>query len=120
MAVNFFKVVAASPSLAPSRDDSHALLMVLFALLSICAQAQELPAEDRACIIAAIGKLPRTLKVEGSRVLMSFPASKVRNKPDPYHAIVEIDASVAGRKSIFSFSCVGDTLSMVVQPLGMR
>jgi hypothetical protein len=53
-------------------------------------------------------------------VLMSFPASKVRNKPDPYHAIVEIDASVAGRKSIFSFSCVGDTLSMVVQPLGMR
>jgi hypothetical protein len=95
-------------------------LMVLFALLSICAQAQELPAEDRACIIAAIGKLPRTLKVEGSRVLMSFPASKVRNKLDPYHAIVEIDASVAGRKSIFSFSCVGDTLSMVVQPLGMR
>jgi hypothetical protein len=94
--------------------------MVLFPLLSICAQAQELPAEDRACIIAAIGKLPRTLKVEGSRVLMSFPASKVRNKLDPYHAIVEIDASVAGRKSIFSFSCVGDTLSMVVQPLGMR
>jgi hypothetical protein len=97
-------------------------LMVLFALLSICAQAQELPAEDRACMIAAIGKLPKlgALKVEGSRVVMSFPASKVRNKLDPYHAIVEIDASVAGRRSIFSFSCVGDTLSMVVQPLGMR
>ena len=45
---------------------------------------------------------------------------KGRNKTDPYHAIVQIDASLAGRKSIFSFSCVGDTLSMVVQPLGMR
>ena len=95
-------------------------LMVLASLIPTCALAQELPAEDRACIIAAIGKLPPMLKIEGSRVLMSFPASKGRNKTDPYHAIVQIDASLAGRKSIFSFSCVGDTLSMVVQPLGMR
>jgi hypothetical protein len=90
-------------------------------LLNIeASMAQELPAEDRACIIAAIGKLPPALKIERSRVLMSFPASKGRNKPDPYHAIVQIDASVAGHKSIYNFSCVGDTLSMVVQPLGMR
>ena len=96
-------------------------LMAFLCLLPTCALTQEhLPAEDRACIIAAIAKMPRTVKVEGSRVLMSFPASNGRNKPDPYHGIVEIDASVAGRKSIFSFSCVGDTLSMVVQPLGMR
>ena len=90
-------------------------------LLNIeASMAQELPAEDRACIIAAIGKLPPALKIEGSRVLMSFPASKGRNKPDPYHAIVQIDASVAGHKSTYNFSCVGDTLSMMVQPLGMR
>jgi len=96
-------------------------LMAFLCLLATCALTQEhLPAEDRACIIAAIAKMPRAVKVEGSRVLMSFPASNGRNKPDPYHGIVEIDASVAGRKSIFSFSCVGDTLSMVVQPLGMR
>jgi hypothetical protein len=100
------------------------LLTLPTPLLNVAASlAQEqLPADDRACMIAAIGKLPKlgALKVEGSRVVMSFPTSKVRNKVDPYHAIVEIDASVAGRKSIFSFSCVGDTLSMVVQPLGMR
>jgi len=95
--------------------------MAFLSLLPTCAVAQEqLPAEDRACIIAAIAKMPSTIKVEESRVLMSFPATKGRNKPEPYHAIVEINGSVAGRKSIFSFSCVGDTLSMVVQPLGMR
>ena len=94
--------------------------VMILSLMPACALAQELPAEDRACIIAAIGKLPPMLTVEGSRVLMSFPASKARNKTDPYHAIVQIDASLAGRKSTFSFNCVGDTLSMTVQPLGMR
>ena len=44
-------------------------LMQLLFLIPSCAMAQQLPVEDRACIIAAIGKLPRTLKVEGSRVL---------------------------------------------------
>src|SRR5262245_61518232 len=100
------------------------LLALPTQLLNVSASVaqEQLPADDRACMIAAIITLPKlgALKVDGSRVVMTLPASKVRNRVDPNHAIVEIDASVAGRKSIFSFSCVGDNLSMVVQPLGMR
>ena len=97
-------------------------LMVLLSLIPTCALAQELSAEDRACVIAAIGRLPPvTAQDRGKPCADVVPgAPKGRGKQDPYHAIVEIDVSVAGRKSIFSFSCVGDTLSMVVQPLGMR
>ena len=63
------------------------LLALPTPLLNVAASlAQEqLPADDRACMIAAIGKLPKlgALKVEGSRVVMSFPTSKVRNKVGP-------------------------------------
>ena len=50
-------------------------LMVL-SLIPTCALAQELPAEDRACIIAAIGKLPPMLKIEGSRGADVVPGIK--------------------------------------------
>jgi hypothetical protein len=97
-------------------------LMVLFTLLPICAQAQELSAEDRRCILDAVRRLPRVdgLKVEGSRITMSQPAHQGRNKQHPYHAMVEIDTSLAGAKTTHSFFCTGDTVSMSVLPVGMR
>ena len=39
-------------------------LMVLLSLLPTCALAQELSAEDRACITAAAGKLPPIAALE--------------------------------------------------------
>jgi hypothetical protein len=44
-------------------------LMVLLTLLPTCALAQELSAEDRACITTAAGKLPpvAALEIKGSR-----------------------------------------------------
>ena len=78
-------------------------LMVL--LLPTCALAQELPAEDRACIIAAVDRLPRVdaVRVEGSRVLTSQPAYQGH----PYNAMAEIDVSVAGHKpTVFSATAI--------------
>ena len=68
--------------------------------------AQELSAEDRACINAAIDKLPRLegLRVEGSRIVMSNPEQRTRNKLYQYTATVEIDASLRGAKTTHSFS----------------
>jgi hypothetical protein len=84
--------------------------------------AQELSAEDRACVNAAIDRLPLVdaLRVEGSRVLMSQPGHHGRGKQYPYNAMVEIDVSVAGAKSTHSFFCHGDTISMKALPFGMR
>jgi hypothetical protein len=97
-------------------------LMALFTLLPICAQAQELSAEDRACLNAAIGRLPRLegLRVEGSRVLMSNPEHRTRNKLNPYTAMVEIDVRVARGKTTHSFFCHGDTITMKALPVEVR
>ena len=81
-------------------------LMVLLSLIPTPALAQELSAEDRACINAAIDKLPRLegLRVEGSRIVMSNPEQRTRNKLYQYTATVEIDASLRGAKTTHSSS----------------
>jgi hypothetical protein len=96
-------------------------LMVLLALLPTCALAQELPAEDRACITAAAGKLPRVaaLEIKGSRALPQ-PQSQGRRNPNVYHVMVEIDVSVAGHSSTYVFNCVRDGQLVVIQPMGLR
>jgi hypothetical protein len=57
--------------------------------------AQELSAEDRACILSSVAKLPNIpgLKVEGSRVRPQPQAQRRRN-PDFYNVTVEIDVSL--------------------------
>ena len=97
-------------------------LMVLLSLIPTCALAQELSAEDRACVNAAIDRLPlvHALRVEGSRVVMSQPEHQGRGKRYPYNAMVEIDVSVAGAKTTHSFFCHGDTIVMKALPVGMR
>jgi hypothetical protein len=80
-------------------------LIVLFTLLPICAQAQELSAEDRACINTAIDKLPRVDGLrDGSRVLMSNPENRTRNKLQTTH----------------SFFCHGDTVTIRALPVEVR
>src|SRR5262245_27495507 len=56
-------------------------LMVLFTLLPAYTFAQELSAEDRACITAAAGKLPTiaALEIKGSRAL-ARPVQERRNQ----------------------------------------
>ena len=97
-------------------------LMVLLSLIPTRALAQEPSAEDRACINAAIDKLPRIdgLRVEGSRIVMSNPEKRTRNKLDPYTATVEIDASLRGAKTTHSFFCHGDTITMRALPVDVR
>jgi len=97
-------------------------LMVLLSLVPTCTLAQELSAEDRACINTAIDKLPRLggLRVEGSRILMSNPEHRTRNKLHPYTAMVEVDVRLAGAKTTHSFFCHGDTIVMKALPVGMR
>lgn len=83
---------------------------------------EQLSAEDRACINIAIDRLPRLdgLRVEGSRVLMSNPENRTRNKLHPYTAMVEIDVRVAGAKTTHSFFCHGDTITMKALPVEVR
>ena len=94
-------------------------LMVLFFLLPAYALAQELSAEDRACITAAAGKLPTiaALEIKDSRAL-ARPGQERRKKL--HNAIVEIDVSVAGHSSTYIFNCISDAGLVVIQPMGMR
>src|SRR5262245_54636106 len=94
-------------------------LMVLLSLIPTGALAQELSAEDRTCINAAIDKLPRLegLMVEGSRIVMSNPEQRTRNKLNPYTATVEIDVSLSGAKSTHSFFCHGGSITRRAQPV---
>jgi hypothetical protein len=96
-------------------------LMVWLTLLPICALAQELSVEDRACITAAAAKLPpvTALKIEGSRVVPQPSAQGQRNSK-LYHVRLEIDASVAGQTSTYVFNCIRDGQMTVIQPVGMR
>ena len=95
-------------------------LMVLFFFLPACALAQELSAEDRACITAAAGKLPAiaALEIKGSRAL-ARPVQERRNQK-LHNAKVEIDVSVAGHSSTYIFNCILDSGMVVIQPMGMR
>ena len=83
--------------------------------------AQELSAEDRACITSAVAKLPNVtaLKIERSRVLPQ-PQAQGRRNPDLYHVMVEIDVSVAGQSSTYIFNCIRNDQLTVIQPMGMR
>jgi hypothetical protein len=78
--------------------------------------AQELSAEDRACILSAVAKLPNIpgLKVEGRRVL---PQSQRRN-PDLYNVLVEIDVSILGESETYVFNCIRNGQVTVIQPMG--
>ena len=95
-------------------------LMVLFTFLPACALAQELSAEDRACITAAAGRLPTiaALEIKGSRAL-ARPGQERRNQK-LHNAIVEIDVSVAGHSSTYIFNCISNAGLVVIQPMGMR
>ena len=68
-------------------------LMVWLTLLPICALAQELSVEDRACITAAAAKLPpdTALKIERSRVVAQ-PSAQGQRNPKLYNVRAEIDA----------------------------
>jgi hypothetical protein len=96
-------------------------LMVLLFLIPSFTLAQELSVQDRACITAAAGKLPRVaaLEIKGSRASPQ-PGAEGRGKSNVYHTKVEIDVSVAGQSSTYVFNCVIDGQMVVIQPVGMR
>ena len=79
--------------------------------------AQELSAEDRACILGSVAKLPNTpgLKVEGSRVL---PQTQRRRNPDFYNVMVEIDVSIVGESATYRFNCIHNSQLTLIQPMG--
>jgi hypothetical protein len=81
--------------------------------------AQELSAEDRACILSAVAKLPNIpgLKVEGRRVLPQSQAQAPRN-PDLYNVLVEIDVSILGESETYVFNCIRKGQVTVIQPMG--
>ena len=91
---------------------------LLLALNQPC-WAQELSAEDRACITKAAGKLPKVVNIGQSRVLPQTQAQG-RHEQDVYHVKVEIDVSVAGQTSTYIFNCIHSGAVTVIRPLGMR
>ena len=95
-------------------------LMAWAIIVPTCALAQELSVDDRTCITAAATKLPpvAALKIERTRVLPDPSARQEKLKL--YHAMVEIDTSLAGQTSTYVFNCIRQGLSTVIQPLGMR
>ena len=76
--------------------------------------AQEPSAEDRACILSAVAKLPNIpgLKVEGSRVL---PQSRTQVR-----RTVEIDVSIVGESETYVFNCIRNGQLTLIQPMGRR
>jgi hypothetical protein len=98
------------------------LLVSAVSLLQIEASlTQELSAEDRACIVSAVAKLPNVpaLKIDRSRVLPQSQAPGRRN-PSLYNVMVEIDVSAVGQSSTYIFNCIRDGHMTVIQSLGMR
>jgi len=93
-------------------------LMMWLALLPICALAQGLSVDDRACITAAAAKLPQVmaLKIEQSRVV---PDPSAKNSK-LYHVTVEFDTSLAGQTSTYVFNCIREGSATIIQPLDMR
>src|SRR6266699_1506642 len=104
------------------RSICHLLLASAMSLLKVEASlAQEPSAEDRACILSSVAKLPNIpgLKIEGSRVLPP-PQAQGRRNPDLYNVMVEIDVSLVGQSSTYVFNCIRNGELMVVQPMGIR
>ena len=100
----------------------HLLLASVVTFLKFEASfAQERSAEDRACILASVGKLPSTpgLKVEGSRVLPQ-PQGRGQRNPDLYNVIVEIDVSILGESASYRFNCIRNRNGhlTLIQPMG--
>ena len=77
--------------------------------------AQELSAEDRACILSSVAKLPNIpgLRVEGSRV-----KAQRRRNPDFYNVMVEIDVSIVGESATYVFNCIHNRQLTLIQPKG--
>ena len=101
------------------RSICYVLLASAMPLLKVEASlAQELSAEDRACILSSVAKLPNIpgLKVEGSRVLPQSRSAQGRL----YKVTVEIDVSLVGQSSTYVFNCVRNGQLTVVQPMGIR
>jgi hypothetical protein len=102
------------------RSVCYLLLVSAMSLLKIeTSLAQELSAEERACILSSVGKLPNIpgLKVEGSRALPQSQAQRRRN-PDLYNVMVEIDVSIVGESATYLFNCIRNGQLTLIQPMG--
>ena len=102
------------------RTIRYLLLASAISLLKFEASlAQELSADDRACILSAVAKLPNIpgLKVEGRRVLPQSQAQG-RRGPDLYNVLVEIEVSILGESETYVFNCIRNGQATVIQPMG--
>ncbi len=102
------------------RSICYLLLASAVSLLKVEASlAQELSAEDRACILSSVAKLPNIpgIRVEGSRVLPQPQAQRRRN-PDLYNVMVEIDVSIVGESATYVFNCIRNAQLTLIQPIG--
>ena len=102
------------------RTIRYLLLASALSLLKFEASlAQELSAEDRACILSAVAKLPNIpgLKVEGRRVLPQSQAQG-RRSPNLYNVLVEIEVSILGESETYVFNCIRNGQATVIQPMG--
>ena len=98
----------------------HALLDGVAFCYPVAPWRRSFPSEDRACITAAVGKLPTlaALEIKESRALAR--SAQGRRNQKLHNAIVEIDVSVAGHSSTYIFNCILGTGMLVIQPMGMR
>ncbi len=104
------------------RSICYLLLASAMSLLKVEASlAQEPSAEDRACILSSVAKLPNIpgLKIEGSRVLPP-PQAQGRRNPDLYNVMVEIDVSIVGESETYVFNCIRNGQLTLIQPMGRR
>ena len=101
------------------RSICYLLLASAMSLLKVEASLAQESAEDRACILSSVAKLPNTpgLRVEGSRVLPKSQAQRRRN-PDLYNVMVEIDVSVVGESATYRFNCIRNGQLTLIQPMG--
>jgi hypothetical protein len=102
------------------RSIGYLLLASAISLLKVEASlAQEPSAENRACILGAVAKLPNIpgLKVAGSRVLPQ-PRAQERRNPNLYNVTVEIDVSIVGESETYVFNCIRNGQLTLIQPMG--
>jgi hypothetical protein len=102
------------------RTIRYLLLASAMSLLKVEASlAQKPTAEDRACILSSVAKLPNIpgLKVEGSRVLPQ-PQAQGRRNPDFYNVMLEIDVSIVGESATYVFNCIRNGQLTLIQPMG--
>jgi hypothetical protein len=102
------------------RSVGYLLLVSAVSLLQIEASlTQELSAEDRACIVSAVAKLPNVpaLKIERSRALPQSQSQGRRNL-SLYNVMIEIDVSIVGENATYIFNCIRDGQMTVIESLG--